>query len=164
MASGDDDGLRRAWLPEQPRAQVHTAGCDQLDLLVIGLELERSEREVVEEGRPCGTNRPPVQRVGHCDVQDQQACSDESHEGLWTHHLSLSLTARGGFRRQRGAPCQLLFVAAEHKEKQAEPVQPPAYLFFFEPVFLPLDRNAPPFGPPPDAPTEFHPSQPRPVT
>src|SRR5258708_27742216 len=110
---------------------------------VGGLELEGMGREVGEGGRRGRKKRPPVQRVGHCDVQDQQACSDESHEGLWTHHLSLSLTARGGFRRQRGAPCQLLFVAAEHKEKQAEPVQPPAYLFVFEPVFLSLERNAP---------------------
>src|SRR5207245_8807992 len=64
VAAGDDHCLRRAWLPEKPRAEVDAVGGDELDLLVVGLELEGRDGEIVERprlGRPEG---PPVQVIG----------------------------------------------------------------------------------------------------
>src|SRR6202011_4595847 len=51
VAAGDDHRLRRAGLPKKPRAEVDAVGGDELHFLVVGLELERREREVVEGPR-----------------------------------------------------------------------------------------------------------------
>src|SRR2546427_625050 len=48
-------------------------GGDQLDLLVVGLELERSEGEVVEGARLRGHERPAVQVIGRDDVQQEES-------------------------------------------------------------------------------------------
>src|SRR2546427_625052 len=58
-------------------AEVDAVGGDQLDLLVDGLELERSEGEVVEGARLRGHERPAVQVIGRDDVQQEESGGDQ---------------------------------------------------------------------------------------
>src|SRR5260370_20052265 len=77
MADGDDHRLRRPWLPEVPCAEIDAVGGDQLDLLVVGLKLERREGEVVERARFCRHERPAIEEAGRADVRDEQDGRDQ---------------------------------------------------------------------------------------
>ena len=72
-----DDRLRRTGLPEVPRAEVHAVCGDQLGVLVVRLELERSEGEILETSRPHRRERAVVHDVGDGDVGRQQDKDDE---------------------------------------------------------------------------------------
>src|SRR5260370_37317701 len=80
MADGDDHRLRRARLPEVPCAEIDAVGGDQLDLLVVGLKLERREGEVVERARFCRHERAAIEQVGGAHVRDEQDGRDQ-HQG-----------------------------------------------------------------------------------
>src|SRR6266536_2861621 len=64
VAPRDDDRLRRARLAEMPGAEVDAVGGGQLDLFVVGLELEGREGEVVEPDRLRRQEGAPVDLVG----------------------------------------------------------------------------------------------------
>src|SRR6266851_7451446 len=81
VAAGDDHRLRRARLPEVPCAEIDAVGGDQLDLLVVGLKLERREGEVVQRARFCRHERPAIEEVGRADVQDEQDGRDQHQVG-----------------------------------------------------------------------------------
>ena len=80
MPARDDHRLRRARLPEVPGAEVHAVGGRQLDLLVVGLELEWGEGEVVEPDRLRRQERSPVELVGEGEKEDQKSEDGEAGE------------------------------------------------------------------------------------
>src|SRR5207247_10840239 len=89
VAPGDDHGLRRPGLAKMPRAEVDAIRGDQVDVLVIGLELERREREVVQPDRPRWQERMTVYLERHGDIEQRQTDRDQEPEGERAHFTGL---------------------------------------------------------------------------
>ena len=111
-----------------PGSEVDAVRGDQLDLLVVGLELEWRKAEVVEPGHSRRQKGTAVYLIRKSDKDDEQGDENEGRVSQWVH-LSRSLTRTpwagplGGFRALAG---HAFFVATEHEEEQAQAVQPAA--------------------------------------
>ncbi len=68
-----------------PGAEVDAVRGDQLDLFVVGLELERGEREIVEDLGLIRHKRSAVQLKGQSDVNKKSCGADQNYVGHFRH-------------------------------------------------------------------------------
>src|SRR5438445_8055858 len=151
VTARDDHRLRRARLAKMPGSEVDAVRGDQLDLFVVGLELEWRKAEVVEPGHSRRQKGTAVYLIRKSDKDDEQGDENEGRVSQWVH-LSRSLTRTlwtgppGGYRALAG---HAFFVATEHEEQQAQAVQPAADVRIRQ-AAGPLEGHTTPLGPPRD--------------